>query len=124
MSLEAEIQAAEDARYRAMTSNDLDALAGLLGDDLVYTHSSAVVDDKAAYLESLRSGKVKYLAAKRDGVRIRGYGDTAVVHGHAQIEAEIHGERRSLDNLFVNVWVKRAGGWRMVHWASTAIPKK
>jgi ketosteroid isomerase-like protein len=124
MSTETEIQAAEDARYRAMTSNDLAALAGLLGEDLIYTHSSAVVDDKASYLESLRSGKVKYLAARRDGVRIRGYGDTAVVHGHAQIEAEINGERRSLDNLFVNVWVRRAGGWQMVHWASTAIPKK
>lgn len=124
MSLETDIQAAEDARYRAMTSNDLAALAGLLGDDLIYTHSSAVVDDKASYLDALRTGKVKYLAAKRDGVRIRGYGDTAVVHGHARIEAEINGERRSLDNLFVNVWVKRAGGWQMVHWASTAIPKK
>jgi ketosteroid isomerase-like protein len=124
MSIETEITAAEDARYRAMTSNDLAALAALLGDDLIYTHSSAVVDDKAAYLESLRSGKVKYLAAKRDGVTIRGYGDTAIVHGHAQIEAEIHGERRSLDNLFVNVWTRRPSGWQMVHWASTAIPKK
>ena len=124
MSIEAEINAAEDARYRAMTSNDLAALAALLGDDLIYTHSSAVVDDKAAYLESLRSGNVKYLAAKRDGVTVRGYGDTAIVHGHAQIEAEIHGERRSLDNLFVNVWTRRPGGWQMVHWASTAIPKK
>jgi ketosteroid isomerase-like protein len=124
MRIETEITAAEDARYRAMTSNDLAALAALLGDDLIYTHSSAVVDDKAAYLESLRSGKVKYLAAKRDGVTIRGYGDTAIVHGHAQIEAEIHGERRSLDNLFVNVWTRRPSGWQMVHWASTAIPKK
>lgn len=124
MSLETEIQAAEDARYRAMTSNDLAALASLLGDDLIYTHSSAVVDDKSSYLESLRSGKVKYLAAKRDGVKIRGYGDMAIVHGHAQVEAEINGEHRSLDNLFVNVWAKRAGAWQMVHWASTAIPKK
>jgi ketosteroid isomerase-like protein len=124
MSLETEIQAAEDARYRAMTSNDLAALGALLGDDLLYTHSSAVTDTKASYLESLRSGKVKYLAARRDGVSIRGYGDTAVVHGHAQVEAELDGGRRSLDNMFVNVWVRRAGGWQMVHWASTAIPKQ
>jgi ketosteroid isomerase-like protein len=123
MNVEAEIQAAEDARYRAMTSGDLAALAALLGDDLLYTHSSAVTDTKASYLESLRTGKVRYLAAKRDGVSIRGYGDTAVVHGHAQIEAEIDGARRSLDNMFVNVWVRRPAGWQMVHWASTAIPK-
>jgi ketosteroid isomerase-like protein len=124
MSIETEIHAAEDARYRAMTENDLAALANLLGDDLLYTHSSAVTDTKASYLESLRTGKVRYLTAKRDGVSIRAYGDTAVVHGHAQIEAEIDGVRRSLDNMFVNVWVRRAGGWQMVHWASTAIPKR
>jgi ketosteroid isomerase-like protein len=82
-----------------------------------------VTDTKASYLESLRTGKVRYLAAKRDGVSIRGYGDTAVVHGRAQIEAEIDGARRSLDNMFVNVWVRRPAGWQMVHWASTAIPK-
>jgi ketosteroid isomerase-like protein len=124
MTVETEIQAAEDARYRAMTTNDYAALAALLGDDLLYTHSSAVTDTKASYLESLRSGKVRYLAAKRDGVSIRVYGDTAVVHGHAQIEAEINGERRSLDNMFVNVWTRRPAGWQMVHWASTAIPKR
>lgn len=124
MSIETEIHAAEEARYRAMTANDLAALANLLGDDLLYTHSSAVTDTKASYLESLRTGKVRYLAAQRDGVSVRAYGDTALVHGHARIEAEIDGTRRSLDNMFVNVWVRRAGGWQMVHWASTAIPKK
>lgn len=123
MSIQTEIEAAEDARYRAMTANDLDALGALLGDDLLYTHSSAVTDTKAAYLESLRSGKVRYLAARRDGVTIRAYGDTAVVHGRAQVDAEINGERRALDNMFVNVWVRRPAGWQMVHWASTAIPK-
>jgi len=124
MTIESEIHAAEDARYRAMTSRDLAALSALLGDDLVYTHSSAVVDGKTSYLASLASGRVRYLAAQRDGVSIRAYGDTAVVHGHAQVEAEIDGERRSLDNMFVNVWVRRPDGWQMVHWASTAIPKK
>lgn len=124
MTIETEIHTVEDARYRAMTTGDFAALAALLGDDLLYTHSSAVTDTKASYLDSLRSGSVKYLAAKRDGVSVRAYGDTAVVHGHAQIEAEIHGERRSLDNMFVNVWVRRPAGWQMVHWASTAIPKK
>jgi len=124
MNAENEVQAAEDARYRAMTTNDLGALAALLGDDLLYTHSSAVTDTKASYLETLRSGKVKYLAAERDGVSVRAYGDTAVVHGHARIEAEINGERRSLDNMFVNVWTRRPAGWQMVHWASTAIPKR
>ena len=38
---------AEDARYAAQTGGDFAALQQLIGDDLVYIHSSAIVDDKA-----------------------------------------------------------------------------
>src|SRR4029077_21177236 len=48
----------EDARYAAQTSRDFSALQQLIGDDLVYIHSSANVDAKAAYIESQRAGTV------------------------------------------------------------------
>ena len=41
------ILALETRRYAAMTSNSLDALADLFHDDMIYTHSSGVVDTKA-----------------------------------------------------------------------------
>jgi ketosteroid isomerase-like protein len=123
-TLESEIGRAEEARYRAMIDRDFAALEAILADDLLYTHSSAVTDTKQSYLESLRSGKVRYFDVKRDGVVVRGYGDVAVVHGHGAIQAEVDGEPRALDNIFVNVWVRRDGRWQMVHWASTAIPKR
>jgi hypothetical protein len=47
---------AEDARYAAQTKSDFDALERLYGDDLVYVHSSAVVDSKASYIDRQRSG--------------------------------------------------------------------
>jgi hypothetical protein len=43
---EVQVQAAEDARYAAPTSLDYAALESLLADDLIYIHSSAVVDNK------------------------------------------------------------------------------
>src|SRR5262245_61116176 len=57
----------EDARYAAQTSNDFAAMEKLFGDDLVYIHSSAVVDGKKEYIESMRSGRVKYRSMRRTG---------------------------------------------------------
>jgi hypothetical protein len=57
MSQEEEILALEEKRFAAMVSGDLGALDALLHQDLVYTHSSAVVDTKASYLEAIRTGK-------------------------------------------------------------------
>ena len=46
---------AEDSRYAAQTKSDFDALQRLYGDDLVYVHSAAVVDNKASYIDRQRS---------------------------------------------------------------------
>src|SRR3546814_2652169 len=43
----ASVLAVEDARFDAMTNNDVDALQLLLADDLHYVHSNGVVEGKA-----------------------------------------------------------------------------
>jgi ketosteroid isomerase-like protein len=118
-----EIEATDDARYQAMMALDLAALERILGDDLLYTHGSAATDTKREYIDALKSGKYKYRSAKKAGVTVRVYGDVAIMHGQVTIEAEVGGSPRTLNNVFVNVWVKRSGRWQLVHWASTPIPK-
>lgn len=122
MSKEKEILELEDRRYMAMTTNDLKSLEVMFHDDLVYTHSSAVVDDKASYLEALRSGKTRYKAAKRMEERVRFVGDTALVTGRAEMEAEINGVQRSLKLRFLNVWTKTPVGWKFIAWHSCSLP--
>ena len=55
-----EALSAEDARYKAQAANDVAAMERLFGPDLVYIHSSAARDTKTSYIESMRSGTVKY----------------------------------------------------------------
>jgi len=113
---------ADDERCRAMLAHDLDALARVLADDMVYTHSSAVVDTKEQYLQSLREGRSRYLAAQRQSARVRLYGPVAVMHGHVIMQIESQGKKRDLNNLFQSVWVERDGRWLLASWASTVIP--
>lgn len=113
---------ADDERCRAMLANDLDALAHVLADEVIYTHSSAVVDTKEQYLQSLRDGTTRYLAAQRKSAQVRLFGPVAVMHGHVIMQIESHGKKKDLDNLFQAVWVERDGRWLLASWASTVIP--
>jgi hypothetical protein len=51
---EKEIMAAMDAYKQALIKRDAAALSKVLSDDLIYTHSSNLHQDKAAVLESLK----------------------------------------------------------------------
>lgn len=118
------VRRADDDRYRAMLDGDLAALDRLLSEDLSYTHSSAHCESKSEYLASLKSGRVKYLLAQRDGVHLHVYGDVAVMNGTVLLKAVVDGIDRILDNRFLSVWKREISGWKMVAWASTPIPAK
>jgi ketosteroid isomerase-like protein len=120
--MESDILALEDTRYAAMTANDLVALEALLHDDLIYTHSSAAVDTKASWLESLRSGKTRYRKATRTDQKVRFFGDVALVTGRATLEVEVNGQPRALNVRFLNAWTMTPQGWRFAAWQSTPIP--
>lgn len=120
---ELDVRTADDARNRAMIEADYDALESLLGEELVYTHGNATSDDKPGYMTNLRSGKVRYLSVQRDNVKVKVYGNAAIMHGKVVLHTRRDGAERTLHNAFMNVWVKGSGGWQMVAWVSTPLPK-
>jgi ketosteroid isomerase-like protein len=115
---------AEDARYAAQTTGDYAAMDRLFGDDLVYIHSSAAVDGKASYIESMTSGAVKYRSMKRSDTRVRTYGCLAVITGDADFDVTVKGQDLSVQLRFHSVWAKRAAGVQFVSWQATRIPPK
>ena len=122
MSTKKEILALEDKRYAAMTSGDLASLEELLHDRLLYTHSSGMMDTKASWLLSMKSGKTRYKSVKCIDQQVRILGDVALVTGKGHIEAEINGQPRTLRLMFLNAWAKTPQGWKFVAWQSTPQP--
>jgi ketosteroid isomerase-like protein len=116
-----DILAADARRFDAMLQGDLAALEGLLAEDLTYTHSSGKAETRAQFLESLRSGKLRYLAASRSDVAVRVYGDTAVVTGRAEMKVSSQGQELTLPIRFTEVWVKSGGAWKLAAWQSTRV---
>src|SRR5712692_1504732 len=75
-AVEKEIRTLEAQRFQAMIQLDMASLNRILAEDLVYTHSGGFVDTKTSYLDSLKSGALKYESVDTDQVRVRVYGDT------------------------------------------------
>jgi ketosteroid isomerase-like protein len=118
----AEIKKLEDHRFQAMINGDVDTLDKLLGDDLIYTHSTGQSDSRAEYLAQFKKGVFKYLKIERPIENIQVYGDTVVVTGQTKMDALVEGKPRVLNGRYTDVWIRSAKGWQMVAWQSTPIP--
>ena len=116
----------EKRRLAAVLTNNPDEVAPYLDDEVAYIHSSAIRDDKAAYLESLRNGHLVYLAFRPEYHAARPIGsDGYLINGRIGIDLRVDGNPVSLENLFTVVWRKGADGtWRLLSWQSTRIPKE
>jgi ketosteroid isomerase-like protein len=114
---EAAVRAVEERRVKALVGDDFATLESIFGDDLHYTHSSAVVDDKASFMTALRTGKTKYESMERGPAAVRIYGDTALMTGTAIVG--LRGRTEKLSLRYTLLYVKRAGEWKMVAWQST-----
>jgi hypothetical protein len=122
-AIKTEIKKLEDRRYQAMIDGDFDTLDTLLGDHLVYTHSTSQSDTRAEYMALCRKGVFKYLKFERPVETMQVYGDhTVVVTGHIRIDAIVGGKPRQINSRYADVWIKGPKGWQMVVWQSTPIP--
>ena len=120
-----EAMKAETARYAAQTSNDFAAMEKLFGNDLTYNHSSAASDDKAKYIDGMRSGRTKYRAmTPNSDVKTRTYGCIAIITGTAVYEVTSAGQDRTVPLRFTAIWAKRPSGIEFVSWQSTGIPPR
>jgi hypothetical protein len=117
-----QVLAAEDRRYAAMVDADLAVLDELCADELSYTHSSGVRDTKAEYLGKVRSGYYDYHRIDHPVERFEVVGDTAIVVGRMTADLHVDGTRKTIDNLSLAVWTRRAGGWRLLAYAPSPLP--
>jgi hypothetical protein len=113
---------AENARFEAMLKADAAALEKLLADELSYTHSNASVQDKAAFISDIKTGKIKYLSVEPTDQKARVFGTTAVVTGGASVHVIQNGNDLTFKIRYTDTHVNRNGSWQMVAWQSTRLP--
>jgi hypothetical protein len=116
---EAELAQAERQRFDAQIANDVAALKLALADELVYTHSSARVQNKEEYLRGIESGTTRYLGIDVPDRIVRVWDNTGVTHGTITLRVAAD---RKLVSRYTGVYIKRAGRWQLLAWQSTSVP--
>ena len=119
----AALAAADDVRVAATKAADREKLAAILSDDLRYAHSSGAVDTKQSYIESLTSGRTKYLALDYEerAFTFPAPG-VALMTGRAHVKVAKATGDVDMQLSFLSVWREENGKWRFLAWQSCKLP--
>lgn len=109
-----DLEALDAAWNRLRLEGNADDLDRLLADDWLLTHSDGRVQNKADYLNELRSRSRTNQGIRNEDVQLRQYGGTAVVAGVSVQSGVSQGKPWDGRFRFTRVWVLHQGRWQMV----------
>ena len=119
----ARLTADDDARVAAMKAADREKLTAIFSADLRYAHSSGTVDTKQSYIESLTSGRTKYLTLDYEerAFTFPAPG-IALMTGRAHVKVANATGEVDMQLSFLSVWREENGKWRFLAWQSCKLP--
>ena len=119
--MHARVLAADEARYQALYSQDTEALERMLADDYVHVHANGTIDDRPAFLASIRAGRYRFIRAERTEQSVRCVGDVVLLHGKTATTLDVAGETRLMNNAFSTIWTSVGGRLQLLHWQATKL---
>lgn len=120
-STEEQIEKLENDRAQAVIKRDMDALDKMTSDDYTIIDRSGRMRDKQATMAGIKSGDIKVTSNKLSDLKVRVYGDTAVVTGRSDTEGSNNGTSMNGPVRFTRVYVKKDGQWQSVAFQQTPI---
>ncbi|MDO8680181.1 MAG: nuclear transport factor 2 family protein [Acidobacteriota bacterium] len=111
---EQELLKANQAYDEALVRGDAAALDRLYSDEFINTTPDGEVRDKAQQLAFTRSGDLRLEAGRSDEVRVRVYGNTAVMTGRFTARGKFRDRSIDIRERYTAVWVKTRGRWLLV----------
>ncbi len=116
-----EILALEERRCAALIAKDFAALDELFAAEVLYTHSSGSRDNRASYLESLRSNALAYRSITRSGTEVAVYDGAAIIATGVTLEITSNGTDKTVNGRATITWVRDRGRWHFAAWQSTPV---
>lgn len=115
-------EVAEQGFFKALIDADQETLDRLLADDFVLIDVLTGSEvSKAALLEIVGAGGLRFEEVNRIDFRVRIYGAVAVVTGQTKIIGGLNGQRFEIGSRYTHVFEEQLGDWRMVAAQGTQI---
>jgi ketosteroid isomerase-like protein len=107
----------------AIVKADIAFLDRVLDQGYVHYRPRGTVENRAQYLENRKTGKVNFESLVADDVKVRFYGDTAIVTYRSTAKGKDQQGAIDEQRLWTRVFVRRDGRWQLVHSQGTSIQK-
>jgi ketosteroid isomerase-like protein len=111
---EAGVSQAVEALRKATLTQDKAQLTALAADQLCYGHSSAVVQNKAEFIDGVMNRKGVVKSIDFPELKITMAGNNAVARHLWVSEGETDGKPVSTKIGILAVWTKQDGGWKLL----------
>jgi ketosteroid isomerase-like protein len=99
----------------AMKRNDISFMENLEAPDFLFIDPGGMVHTRDEDLAIARSGDLKIESMNIDEMKVRVYGDTAVVTGQSTVKGMFKTQDISGKYRWTDVFVKRNGKWQLVN---------
>jgi ketosteroid isomerase-like protein len=116
-----QIESLEMEWRQAQVDNNIEVISNLLADDYVGITANGTVESKSQAIAQRKAGTIRITSLDLDDLKVRLYGDTAVVTSTAELQgvngqSDISGKYR-----YTRVYNRRLGQWKIVSFEASRI---
>jgi ketosteroid isomerase-like protein len=112
--MEEELVKVEEEFADAIVKNNPEKIRQFVADDWIIINADGGIIDRERFLEVIRSGTLTHEMMESDEMRVRVYGDSAVVSALTRSKGKFMGQEFTTHERSTDVFVRRVGQWRCV----------
>jgi ketosteroid isomerase-like protein len=120
-SAEEELKKLETDRAAAVVKGDVATLEKQTSDDYTLINMNGQMSDKSQMVNAFKTGQSKLTSDELSDMKVRVYGNTAVITGKADVNGTLGGKDATGQIMFTRVYVKKGGQWQSVAFQQTRV---
>ncbi len=118
---EEQLKKLETDRAAAAVKGDVATLEKQTSDDYTFINLYGQMSDKSQMINNFKTGRTKLTSNEVSDMKVRVYGNTAVVTGKADVAGVMAGKDTKAQIMFTRVYVKQGGQWQSVAFQQTRV---
>jgi ketosteroid isomerase-like protein len=118
---EEQLKKLETDRAAAAVKGDVATLEKQTSDDYTFINLYGQISDKSQMVNNFKTGRTKLTSNDVSDMKVRVYGNTAVVTGKADVAGTMAGKDTKAQIMFTRVYVKKGGQWQSVAFQQTRV---
>ena len=122
--MEEELLTLEKAFGEAIVKNDVEGIGRIVTDDWIIIDPNGEIVDRVRFLDVIKSGALTHDIMESEDLRVRVYGDSAVVTAITSTKGKFMGQEFSTRERATDVFIKRDRRWQCVLTHLTKVAKK